>query len=189
MGLLIPADEDVTLRLLEPQHAEEVFAVVDAHRDHLGRWLPWVETSRSPTDTAAFAEQSLRHFAERKALTLSVLERGAVVGGAGWTQWRSGESVGVTRGSADIGYWLAEDAQGRGIMTRAVRRIVDLASHEYGLWRLTIQAEPANARSCAVAERLGFQLEGTMHRVCRWGDRWVDHRLYSLLAGGSPGAT
>ena len=84
--------------------------------------------------------------------------------------------------SADIGYWLIEDAQGRGIMTRVAHALVDYAFNDHGLHRLTIRAEPDNRRSWGVAERLGFRHEGTFRHVCRWNDRWVDHKLYAMLA-------
>ena len=182
MSFHIRVDDRVSLRLLEPHHAAEVFAVIDANRDHVGKWLPWVETTRSPEDVKAFAERALKDFVERKQAALSALEDGKVVGGAGWHDWQTGEANNVWRGSFDIGYWLDERAQGRGIITRCVRAILDLAFGDYGLERVTIRAEPANARSRGVPRRLGFTLEGTHRHVCRWSGRWIDHEMYAMLA-------
>jgi ribosomal-protein-serine acetyltransferase len=89
---------------------------------------------------------------------------------------------------ASIGYWLAGDAQGRGVMTEAVRAYVD---HAFGIWKLnrvTIEAAVENARSRAVAERLGFREEGVLREVERVGERMVDHVVYAMLAADWPRA-
>lgn len=181
MNFIAPIDASLSLRLLEPRHAPEVFAVIDANREHLGRWLPWVAATTSVQDVRTFASGALRDYVEGKRVTLSVLEHGRVVGGVGLDGIvRSGK--GVDMASADIGYWLAVDAQGRGLMTRSVRALLDHAFGELGLLRVNIRVEPDNARSCAIPERLGFQREGTLRGVCQWGGRWVDHHLYAMLA-------
>lgn len=188
MSLLIQVDEELSLRLLEPQHSAEVFPVVDANRVHLGRWLPWVEHTHSAADVARFAQQALQDFAQRKQLALSVLRQGQIVGGVGWTQWNQQALWGAQFASADIGYWLAQDATGQGVMTRCVRRMLALGFDEHGLHRLTIRCEPDNTASAGVPRRLGFTQEGTLRHICRWGERWVDHQLYALLAEDWRGA-
>lgn len=184
MSLIIPIDDELTLRLLEPQHAEEIYAVADANREHIGQWMPWVAVTRSAADSRAYAERALRDFAERRQMHMAMVYRGRIVGGTGWVDWKdySTSGMNVTGATADIGYWVAADLQGRGIVTRSVRAMIDLAFREYQMHRLTIRAEPQNRRSCAVALRLGFRHEGTLRHVCRWNDRWIDHNLYALLA-------
>lgn len=183
MSFILPVDQDLSLRLLEPHHVDEVFAIIDANREHIGQWMPWASVTRSVQDTREFAQRALEEFAERKQLALTVLERGRVVGGTGWTDWKQTvQFENLAFASADIGYWLAAEAQGRGIMTRAVRALVHHAFCDRGLHRLTIRCEPANERSCAVPRRLGFRHEGTMRHIARWDGRWVDHELFSMLA-------
>lgn len=58
--------------------------------------------------------------------------------------------------AADIGYWLAAAARGRGMATRAVELLVGWAFGPLGLERLELRAEFANHASRAVAERAGF---------------------------------
>ena len=84
--------------------------------------------------------------------------------------------------STSIGYWLAEDQQGRGTMTAAVRTLVD---HALSIWRLNrveIRAAVENRRSRATPERLGFHQEGTLRQAERVGDRYLDCVVYSMLA-------
>jgi ribosomal-protein-serine acetyltransferase len=55
---------DIQLRLLQKQHAQELFRVTDVNRDHLLRWLPWLDETQSEEDSAAFIASSLRAFAD-----------------------------------------------------------------------------------------------------------------------------
>ena len=67
-------------------------------------------------------------------------------------------------------------------MTLAVRALVD---HAFGAWelnRVEIAAAVENARSRAVARRLGFTEEGRRRQVERVGDRYLDHVVHSMLA-------
>src|SRR5690606_12786019 len=130
-------DGDLSLRLFEPQHAEEVFVVVDANRGHLARWLPWADTTTEPAHLRAFAESRLQAFAAGTDVALTILEHGRVVGGIGLKITRRTD---VQMATGDIGYWLAADAQGRGIMSRSVRAMTAHAFEQMNLLRLTIRA-------------------------------------------------
>jgi RimJ/RimL family protein N-acetyltransferase len=71
----------------------------------------------------------------------------------------------VTYEAADeieIGYWLREDATGRGLATEAARAAVDLALTLAGISRLTIRCDERNAPSTAIPRRLGFRLRETL---------------------------
>lgn len=79
--------------------------------------------------------------------------------------------VGLARrddGAAELGYWLAPDARGRGLMGRAVALVVATAFGRLGLDRLTWRAFVGNGPSRRVAERAGFRIEP--------GSRVGDHR-------------
>ena len=97
-------------------------------------------------------------------------------------------SIALSRGgdvyarTAELGYWLAEDYWGRGIMTQAVRQICE---EGFELWDdlVRVYAEPFahNTASRRVLEKAGFQLEGVMrHGVCKRA-RIYDCCMYALL--------
>lgn len=83
--------------------------------------------------------------------------------------------------STSIGYWLAESAQGRGTMTRAVQALVDHAFRVWRLHRVEIRAAVDNTRSRAIPERLGFTQEGVLRAAERIGDRYADQVVYARL--------
>lgn len=169
------------LRLLEESDAEALSGVIDANRDHLGRWMSWVENERTPESVLPFIRVTRKQLADNDGLQTTIVDPdGRIVGmvGVHSVDWRNAKT--------SIGYWLVEDAQGRGVMTAAVRAYVD---HAFGVWKLnrvTIQAAVDNARSRAVAQRLGFREEGVLREVERVGDRVLDHVVYAMLAADWP---
>ncbi len=91
----------------------------------------------------------------------------------------------LTAGTAEIGYWSAPWARGRGIAERATRLAARWALEELGLARLVWQAEVGHHASRLIAQRLGFQLEGTLRAALSGtapGER-RDGWLASLLPG------
>jgi [ribosomal protein S5]-alanine N-acetyltransferase len=83
--------------------------------------------------------------------------------------------------SAHLGYALSPDAVGNGYMTEAVARVVQIAFVDIGLHRIECNIMPRNARSLAVAERVGFAREGFSPRYLRINGRWEDHIRLALL--------
>ena len=63
-------------------------------------------------------------------------------------------------GDAEVGYWLAESARGRGLARRAVARLCDWALGPLGLQRLHLLVDLDNAGSHAVARACGFRPVG-----------------------------
>ncbi len=84
-------------------------------------------------------------------------------------------------GIAEIGYWTAPEGRGRGLTTRAVRLVCDLAFAELGLTRITWWAVAGNDASRAVAERAGFRVEGLVRRGLLHRGTRVDGWVAGLL--------
>lgn len=91
----------------------------------------------------------------------------------------------VVRGpwlNANLGYWIATAAGGRGHATRAVRLVLRFAFEHAGLHRVQPAIIPRNAASVRVARRVGFRLEGRAERYLRINGVWEDHDIYALTA-------
>jgi len=86
-------------------------------------------------------------------------------------------------GRAEIGYWLAREARGRGVMTRAVRLLAAWVFAELPIDRLAILVQPENLLSHGVAERAGFTFEGVLRSHTMIGGTRRDMASYSLLRG------
>jgi RimJ/RimL family protein N-acetyltransferase len=64
----------------------------------------------------------------------------------------------VAPGGIEIGYWLHVAATGRGLMTRVVAHLTDLALAMDDIRWVEIRCDAANRASAAIPRRLGFTL-------------------------------
>jgi ribosomal-protein-serine acetyltransferase len=167
--------DDCHLRLLEEADAEEVYGLVERNRAYLAQWMPWA-AEQTLERTLAFIRTAKRRAAENNGFEAAIVLDGRIIGALGFpgVDW-------VAR-STSIGYWLGEEHQGRGLMTRAVRALIDHAFGEWELHRVEIRAAADNRRSRAIPERLGFEHEGLLREAERVGERYLDLVVYGLLA-------
>jgi ribosomal-protein-serine acetyltransferase len=163
------------LRLLEERHAEELFALVDQNRAYLREWLPWLDQNQSVEATLLFIRSTLQQLAANEGFTAGIFQEGRLAGVIGYHRLNWASRI------ATIGYWLAAEHQGRGLMTLATRALVDHAFRALQMNRVEIRAAPGNTKSRAIPERLGFVQEGTLRQAERLYERYVDLVVYSML--------
>ncbi len=82
---------------------------------------------------------------------------------------------------AEIGYWLAQDYWGQGLMTDAVRAFVRYAFAELEVLRLTAHVLAFNVASARVLEKNGFTAEGYLRKHFLKEGQLLDARFYGLL--------
>jgi len=169
---------DATLALVprKPEDAREMFALIDAHRADLTRWVTWVDATLSLDDVRRYARFAQSHFERLTHFEYSIRENGAIAGGIGLYHDDRGSRTG------HIGYWLAPGARGRGLITRAAAALTTRAFRELTLHRLEIRCVVENSKSRAVAERLGYTLEGVLKEASLLHGRFRDLALYAMLA-------
>ncbi len=96
-------------------------------------------------------------------------------------------SVGLFRGNdvyrkcAELGYWLAEEYWGRGVMTEAVRQLCAEGFAKWDVGRIYAEPFADNIGSRRVLEKAGFALEGTMRRGAYKNGAYRDWCMYALL--------
>src|SRR5918911_1948752 len=130
--------DDASLELLELRHAEELYALTEKNREHLRQWLPWLNNTRSVEDTKAFIRLTRKQLADDNGFQTAIRYRGAIVGVIG--QHR----VDRANRATSLGYWLAADAQRRGLMTDACRMYIDHAFQTMCLHRVEIRCAVDN---------------------------------------------
>lgn len=174
--LSIKIDEDTDLRLHEERHAQGLFNLIDANRAYLREWLPWLDYEMSFEDTRAYIRSSLLQFANNEGFQLGIYYKGQLAGAIGY------HSIDWANRKVEIGYWIAESFQGKGLVTKACKTLVTYAFKELGLNKVNINCAIGNIRSRAIPKRLGFTQEGTL-RDGEWlYDHFVDLVVYSMLA-------
>ena len=164
--------EGAELRRYTLDDADEIFAVVDVNRDRLRRWLPWIDPMRAPDDERAWLTGVLAIEGGMEGYGLFV--EGRLVGGLGL-------AIGPFNVAGEIGYWIGGAFEGRGLVTKACRVLIDYGFKDAGLHRIVIRAAPQNARSRSIPERLGFTREGVAREEGLSADGFHDLVVYGLL--------
>ena len=174
----IDLGEGASIRLLVPEDALVVFETVDRNRERLRPWLGWVDRTLGPTDTRAFIDLTIETHGREFAYGIYV--DSSFVGAIGL-------HTDPEHRSAMIGYWIDDEHEGRGLVTKASRALVDVAFRDLAMHRVWLTADPMNTRSCAVAERLGLRLEGIRREDTYTDGRFHDTALYAILEDEWPG--
>lgn len=167
--------EGAELRPWDVGDAAELTAAIAVNRDHLSEWLPWAET-HGFDDSVEYLERKRLQVEANDGFEAAIVLDGRIAGGVGFHR------VDWINRSTSIGYWLAADAQGRGLMTAAVTALLD---HAFGVWelhRVIIEVVVGNERSRAIPERLGFRQEAVLREAKQVHGRHLDTRLYAMLA-------
>lgn len=80
-----------------------------------------------------------------------------------------------------IGYELARQAQGQGLMHEALSCAIDWGWEHMDLVRIVAHIHPDNVASQAVVDKLGFEREGLARKMLVWGGVHHDLLVYSLI--------
>jgi ribosomal-protein-serine acetyltransferase len=166
-------DSDLRIRVLQEDDAEELFRVVDSNRAHLREWLPWLDECTSVSHQREFIRTTLLQNEQGRGFVCSIAHSGQMAGVVGY------HPIKWSNRSVEVGYWLARDEMGKGIMTRCCRFLVGHAFSVLDLNRVAIPVAVENWRSRAIPERLGFRMEGTIQDAEWLYDRYVTHALYA----------
>ncbi|GAA0320698.1 GNAT family N-acetyltransferase [Kineococcus aurantiacus] len=168
------------LRLATPGDAAAVAALLRENWPFLEPYEPERDESHFTTEgQAVLLTQALAEHAAGRAVPYVIEFEGELVGRLTLS--------GIVRGpfqSADVGYFVAEAVNGRGVATAAVAALAEVAFDPAGLGLHRLQAGTllSNSASQAVLQRNGFERIGVARRYLRIAGRWQDHVLYQRVA-------
>jgi ribosomal-protein-serine acetyltransferase len=170
----IKVSEQILLKQIELADAEEIFETIDSQRLYLGKWLPFVAVSLSIVNTVFFIDKMLEDTHENYVFVIRY--KGVFAGLIGF----KGNDKQNNR--TEIGYWLSENYQKKGIVTQSVKRLCEFAFEELRMNRIQIRCAVGNEPSKKVPQKLGFVFEG----VERDGEKltggiFTDIEVYSKL--------
>ncbi|MBP1574705.1 MAG: GNAT family N-acetyltransferase [Oscillospiraceae bacterium] len=83
--------------------------------------------------------------------------------------------------TAELGYYIAEEYWGKGIMTEAVKQLCDYVFSHTDIIRIYAEPFAYNIGSCRVLEKAGFQYEGTLRSNALKNGNVLDMKMYSKL--------
>jgi RimJ/RimL family protein N-acetyltransferase len=86
----------------------------------------------------------------------------------------------ILRKNAEIGYWLAEDYWGKGIVTDAIHQIVKYGFENLDIVRIFARIYGTNIPSQKVVEKCGFKLEGKYDKTLFKNGEFLDELIYAI---------
>ncbi|MBY7913238.1 ribosomal protein S5-alanine N-acetyltransferase [Vibrio fluvialis] len=178
-GHVFKTDGEIILRTAEFDDAARISNYFTVNRDYLKPWEP-------KREEAFFSELGW----QQRLIKLSELHKMSLGFYLLIIDADSDEMLGTISFSnisrfpfyaCNVGYSLAEQAQGKQIMTRALKMACDYMFNEQNLHRVMASYMPHNKRSEAVLQRLGFVHEGQAKDYLLIDGQWQDHNLTSLV--------
>lgn len=167
------AQHNIILAFPDTTHADDLFKAVDNDRAILSRWMSWTNTTRSIDDEKQFINYVRVEIAKHHLLLLTIIVDNQAVGMVDLHQ------IDQQNRTAELGYWLSSEFQGKGIITTAVNQLVSHAFNHMLLNKIVLQADSENNKSIAVAHRLGFVLEATLKQQVRYQDTFKDMCIFA----------
>lgn len=169
---MIRISDDIQLMPLCLDDVSDIFRMLDNERDYMREWLPFVDQTHQEEDTAKAVVQMTQSAAEQ----FTIRYMGIFVGLIGFKDFDTQNR------KIEIGYWLSQYHQGKGIMIRSVKELLHYAFKHLHVNRVQIKVAVGNQKSNRIPQKLGFTLEG----IERDGELLVDNKytdinVYSLL--------
>lgn len=143
----------------------EMAVVIAQSLSHLRPWMPWAQEVPTAESAELVVRRMQADFIARRDLCFQIYARrpdgspGRLLGGTGLHR------IDWDLRKFEIGYWIRPEAAGQGHVSEAVRLLTALAFGPLRACRVEIRCDAGNAKSRAVAERCGFELEGLLRNA------------------------
>ena len=113
---------------------------------------------------------------ENDTFAFAITVNGKVIGSIG-----AFRQTNIHNKTAELGYYIAEEYWGKGIMTEAVKQLCDYVFSHTDIIRIYAEPFSYNIGSCRVLEKAGFQYEGTLRSNALKNGNVLDMKMYSKL--------
>ena len=174
--MIIKVDSDIELRQLELSDSINIFKTIDNQRKYLGKWLPFVANTKKLKDTENFVNSAINIPKDKFEYIFTIRKQSEFVGVIGF------QNTDKLNKKTEMGYWLSEEFQGKGIITKSVEKLCDFAFKEQDINRIQIKCAVDNKPSIKIPKKLGFKYEGTQrHGGLLAGNIFADLEIYSKL--------
>ena len=164
--------ERLLLRMWSKKDAEELYSY--AKNPNVGPAAGW-----KPHESVGESKQIIETvFLNNMAWAVVDKKSGRVIGSIGFEADKYRPNI----NSKEMGYSLAEEYWGKGLMTEAAKTLIKYGFEVLNLDVIMIGTSENNMRSRRVIEKCGFTYEGTLRRAYRIYDNSIKEvRCYSML--------
>lgn len=177
---LLTVSGEIRLEHIKYSLAPVIFETIDRDRNYLKTWLPFVDFTLHLSDTEKFLHEVLNDSSGRKKELFSIWYNNEFAGLIGFND------IDWTNKKTEIGYWIAEKMQGKGIVTLCTKKLLWYAFEKLKLNRVQIKVARENPKSAAVPKRIGFVFEGIERSGEKIKNMYYDLEVYSMLKKDYP---
>ena len=170
-----PTFRGVTLRPLRRRDAKTLQSLLVSDRTWLSPWEATTPGIRYPVDARSLISNLLHQVRHGTGLAFIVEYEGAIAG-----QLNVANILHGSVSSGTIGYWIARQYAGQGIMPIAVALAIDYLFDELHLHRVEIDIRPENEASLRIVQKLGLRQEGLKERFIHIDGAWRDHLVFGI---------
>lgn len=135
----------------------------------------WVDEVKNISDIEEFISKNIKTFKKGVSCDFGIYFNGVMIGSGGY------HYINCSHRNGEIGYWISKEYEGKGIITKAVKKMVEIGKKKYKLHRVEIRMNPLNERSKSVPKKLGFTHEGTLRDEIIIRSKFRSTEIWSLL--------
>ncbi|XOB63703.1 GNAT family N-acetyltransferase [Campylobacterota bacterium DY0563] len=165
-------DKNIKVYLTTTLFTDELFHLTNKNRNFLRKWLPWIDSIKEPNDTNSFILSQLENLKTMKSLHQTIFYKEKIVGVLAYNSMENKTGI--------IGYWLAEEFNGKGIMTKCVEDLIEQGFAYYKLEKVEIRCAKENTKSQAIPKKLNMKVEKTIKDAEKLNGKLYDHLVYSI---------
>lgn len=166
--------ENFRYRQIRPSDAEVLFHY--ASDPEVSRYTTW-DPHRDIDESREVISMFLNHFETGEGLEFVIEDKATrqMLGLIGAV------NMDTQNQSLEIGYWLGKEHWGKGIMTLALRDMIDFCFDRLKVVRIQACHFDENPASGRVMEKCGMRYEGLLHKAAFAKGRFWDVRLYAII--------
>ncbi len=170
---ILNVNKEIILKEICQEDVLPIFDTINAEREYIGEWLPFVDYTLEMADTLNFIESLSVN--ETKDLTFAIYYKEKFAGLVGL------KDPDYDNKKVEIGFWISEKYQHLGIISLSCKALINHAFKELGFNRIQLKAAVENINSQKVAQRLGFIKEGIEREGELHKRGFVDLMVFGLL--------
>ena len=171
----IKVNTHISLQLPRLEFAETIFAIIENQKNYLKQWLNWIDRVKSVDSIKTQIREAIALNKGGQQLNTYIFYDHYLVGAVGFI------NIHKIHQKAEMGYWIRQDFQGKGITSKSCRRLIDYGFQHLQLNRISIKIMTENHKSLTIPKKLGFQSEGTLRQDAFFNNRFYDIEVFSLL--------
>jgi ribosomal-protein-serine acetyltransferase len=167
---------EICIRAFQASDVPGFVEAVHESVNTVGKWMPWAKADYSEIDAHAwfsYCEEALGKGTDFE-LGIFAADSKRLLGGAGLNQFNRKHNF------CNLGYWVRETEQRKGIASRAARTLAEFAFEKLSISRVEVVIAENNEPSEAVARKIGGLFEAVARNRLWVNGKPISGKVYSL---------